>query len=166
MALIVEDGSIVAGANTYVSDATYVAYAASRGYTIGATEAEREIELFNGMDFIESHRDQFKGLKVSQGQDTQWPRYSVYLDGFQLDSNVIPIELKRAQMEASVLSRTTSLTPSGAIQNVQSESIGELSVSYYSGGSYQTVQMKNVDQFLDCLLNVGGPGGKMRAVRV
>lgn len=166
MTLIVEDGTIVANANSYVSDDDYTTYSSARGYTIGADATTREQEILKAMDYIESYRDQFKGLKVSADQPLQWPRYSVYLDGFQLDSNFIPTELKRAVMEAAILSRSTSLVPSGGVQNVQSESIGELSVSYYSGGSYQTVQMKNVDQFLDCLLNIGGPGGKMRAVRV
>ena len=41
MALIIEDGTIVTGANSFTTDAEFVAYAALRGLVIPATEAER-----------------------------------------------------------------------------------------------------------------------------
>lgn len=153
MALTVEDGTIVSGANSYVSDSDYTTYAAARGYTIGSDASAREIELIKAMDYLESYRDEFKGLKVSGSQPLQWPRYSVWLDTYQLDSNFIPQELKNAQMEAArLISSGIDLVPNGSIENIQSESIGELSVSYFSGGKWSVVQHKNIDQFLDCLL--------------
>lgn len=163
MALIVEDGTKVTGANSYVSDADYVAYAAARGVTIGADATTRKQELIKAMDFLESYRDEFKGTKLTRDQALQWPRYEVWIDSYAIDSDTIPDELKNAQMEAAILSITTSLSPSGSVQNVQSESIGNLSVSYYSGGSWQTVQHKNVDRFLGALIN---SGGKIRSLRV
>lgn len=163
MAITVENGTIVTNANSYVSDSDYTTYASQRGYTVGATEADREAELIKAMDYLESYRDGFKGLKVSGSQSLQWPRYGVWIDSYQIDSNLIPTELKRAQMEAAILSRSTSLVPSGSVENVQSESIGDLSISYYNGGTWKTVQHKNIDQFLDVLLNMNG---KLRSIRV
>lgn len=157
MTLIVEDGSIVPNANSFVSDAEYVEYASARGLTIGADAAARETELIRAMDYLEYYRDEYKGLKVERDQPLQWPRYSVWVDSFQLDSNVIPKEIKRAQMEAGVLIASgVSLTPSGNIENVQSQSIGDLSISYFSGGTYKTVQHKNIDQHLEILLQNQG----------
>jgi len=161
--LIVESGLIVSGANSYVSDAEYVAYASQRGLTIGADDATREQQLIKAMDLLESYRDKFKGSKVQRDQPLQWPRVSVFIDGYQTDSNTLPKELKRAQMELAALSVSVDLAPSGSIENVQSQSLGELSISYFSGGSYRSVQMDNVMQHLsELMVN----GGKVRSVRV
>ena len=156
MALIVETGSIVTNANSYVSDTDYTTYATARNKTVGSTEALREAELLKAMDYLESYRSKFKGAKVTRDQPLQWPRYDVFIDGYQIDSNAIPSELKNAQMELAILANSTDLVPSGSVENIQSQSIGSLSVSYFSGGTWKTVQHKNVDQFLDELLNHSG----------
>ena len=161
--LIVENGTIVEDANSYVSDAEYVAYASQRSYVIGTDADTRENELIKAMDYLEKYRDRFKGLKVSGSQSLQWPRYGVYLDSFQLDSNLIPRELKRSQMELAILSIDSDLAPSGNLQNVQSQSLGKLSVSYFSGGTYKSLQHNNVDQYLNCLLI---NNGNVMSVRV
>lgn len=163
MALTVEDGTIVANANSYVSDSDYTTYATARGYTVGSTTSEREQEILKAMDYIESHRDEFKGLKATGTQSLQWPRYNVWIDSYQIDSNSIPDELKNAVMEAAVLTRSTSLVPSGSFQNVQRQKLEGLEVEYFNGGSWNSVQHKNVDIFLDVLLN---RGGAFRSVRV
>ena len=165
MALIVEDGSIVAGANTYVSDADYTTYAAQRGKTVGATEAEREKELILAMDYIESHRAQFQGTKVSSTQPLQWPRSGVYIDGHLVDSDTIPQELKNAQIEAAILTRSMDLLVSENGQNVQSEKLGELQVSYFQQGSWQSVRTDTVDVWLDVLLSGSSNGFAFEVVR-
>tara|TARA_R110000772_G_scaffold9722_1_gene31773 strand:- start:5613 stop:6104 length:492 start_codon:yes stop_codon:yes gene_type:complete len=163
MPLIVENGTIVTGANTYVSDAEYVAYASARGLKIGAFGGAREIELFKAMDYLESHRDQFKGTKVSRDQLLQFPRVSVFIDGFQTDSNVIPDLLKKAQMELAYQAISINLSPSGSFQNVQSQSLGTMSVSFFNGGSYQGVQLKSVYVFLNELLSNANGNRVIRA---
>lgn len=164
MALVVEDGTIVTGANSYVSDADYTTYANERGKTVGSSAAVREQELILAMDYLESFRSEFKGNKVTRDQPLQFPRYDVWIDTYQVDSNSIPIELKKAQMELGVLIQSgVEITPSQTNQNVQSESLGELSVSYFSGGTYKTVQMRSVEQFLDVLLE---GNGKIRSIRI
>ena len=157
MALIVEDGSGVAGANSYVSDSDYTAYAAQRNLTVGADATERESELIRAMDYIEKHRGRFKGYKTSPHQALQWPRSGVYIDGNLISSNVIPQELKAAQMEAAVaVSADINLLPTGSYQNIQSQSIGDLSVSYFSGGSWSSLQLDSVKASLNELLVNGG----------
>jgi len=158
MALTKEDGTQVANSNTYVSDADYVAYAAARGKTIAATEILREVELIKAMDFIESHRRQFKGLKVAFDQSLQWPRFSVFIDGFDIGSDVIPQELQNAQMETAIAYNAFEVLNTGTNQNVQSESIGELSVSYFNGGSWETPQLETINVYLEVLLNTSSIG--------
>lgn len=165
MALTVEDGTMVSGANSYVSDAEYVAYAAARGKTIGSDEATREIELIKAMDFIESHRDKFKGIKRTQDQALQWPRYNVAIDGYTIENDVIPDELKNAQMEAGMYLNSAELLRTGSVQDVQREKLGQLEVSYFNGGSYEVVRADTVDVYLNPLLKKGGGGLNAVAVR-
>lgn len=158
MALIIEDGTQVTGSNTYVSDIEYVAYAAARGKTIAATAPLREIELIKAMDYIESHRRQFKGLKVAFDQSLQWPRFSVFIDGFDIGSDVIPDELQNAQMETAIAYNSFEVLSTKANQNVASEKLDTLEVSYFNGGSWQDVQLETVDVYLDILLNTSSIG--------
>lgn len=157
MALIVEDGSIVANANTYVSDQDYQNYANQRGLTIGSDSVAREAQLIRAMDYIEKHRAQFKGRKVSSTQSLQWPRNGVYIDNDPFAGDAIPTELKNAQIEAAVATANgVDLLPSQCKQNVSSESIGDLSVSYFYGGSWDDLQLDAVEAWLDPLLKNNG----------
>ena len=158
MTLIVEDGTQVANSNTYVSDIEYSAYAAARGKTIGSDSVAREIELIKAMDYIESHRRQFKGNKVAFDQSLQWPRYSVFIDGFSIDSDAIPQELKNAEMETAIAINSFEVLNSGANQNVKSEELGQMKVEYFNGGSWNDSQLETVAVYLDVLLDSSGIG--------
>jgi hypothetical protein len=158
MTLIIEDGTQVANANTYVSDAEYVAYAAARGKTIASTADNREIQLIKSMDYIEAFRSKFKGDKVAQTQSLQWPRYNVEIDGFYIDSDVIPQELKDAEMEAAIYINSSEILISGTTQNIQREKLDKLEIAYFSGGSYEVTRTDTVDAKLDILLKNGSNG--------
>lgn len=163
MALIVETGAGLANSNSYVTLAEYDAYAAARGYSIGGTDSHKEVELTKAMDYLESYRDKFKGVKLRQDQSLQWPRVGVILDGFSIGSNVIPTELKRAQMELAHLSATVNLMPSGEFQDVASQQLDTMAISFHQGGSYKMVQHKSVDALLYPLLKLAGG---LKAIRV
>lgn len=165
MTLVIEDGTGIANANSYVNDATYVAYAAARGRTIGSDATAREIELILAMDYIESKRAQLKGVKTDFEQALQWPRHSVWIDDFQISSTSIPDELKNAQMEAAISANTLDLVPSGTTQDIQSEQVDVLKVSYFQGGSWETVRLDNVDIFLNVLLTNAGGGINANVIR-
>lgn len=91
--IIVEDGSIVAGANSYVSVADLTAYVNNRGITFNG---DPEQLLHKAMDVISN--SMFVGIKKTAGQPLQWPRYEVFIDGYPFPSDAIPTELKNAQM--------------------------------------------------------------------
>jgi len=163
--LVIEDGSIVTGANSYVDDAEYVAYALARGKTIGSDATAREIELILAMDYIESFRDQFKGVKVQFDQPLQWPRSGVYIDGYIVDFDSIPQELKDAQMEAGIVGNSTNLLKSGTNQNIAKEKLGDMEIEYFNGGSWESVQTDNIDAKFNVLLSNSGFGINANAFR-
>ncbi len=166
MALVKEDGSIVAGANTYVIDAEYVAYAASKGLTVGVDAPTREIELLKAMDFIESHRSVFKGIKVSGEQALQWPRSAVWLDSFPVNADEIPVELQNAQMEAAVAG-SAGLDPlrTENTQNLQREKVDVIEVAYHNGGSWNHVRLDRVNVYLKPILRRSSLGISANVVR-
>jgi len=137
VAIIIEDGSGVATANSYNTDAEYVAYAAARGISIGATATAREIELISGGDYTEQFLTAFI-LKTTTSQALRYPQSSSYASGVLVASTEIPKELKRAQLEAAVskfkgdLDAASSASTTG---DVKSQQLDTLKVEYYQSAS-------------------------------
>jgi len=101
MALIIEDGTGKADAQSYVSESDLVIYAAARGVTLtSSTVSAREAILVQGVDYVESKS--FIGDKRTQAQSLQWPRYNVVIDDFTVDSDVIPQLLIDALCEVAI----------------------------------------------------------------
>jgi len=166
MTLIIEDGSQVPNANSYVTDAEYTAYAASRGLTVGVDALTREIELIKAMDFIESHRKTFKGIKVSGEQSLQWPRSAVWVDSFPINATEIPEELKSAQIEAGIaVSSSIDLLRNENNQNLKREKVDVIEVEYHNGGSWQNIRLDRVNVLLKALLRVGSFGISASVIR-
>ena len=152
MALIIEDGSQVVDANSYVTDAEYTAYATLKGLTVGATPPLREVELLRAMDYLQGLEQSFKGTRVSSSQSVSFPRYNVSLYGYLLASDKIPKELKNGQFEAAFYSVTGTLTPNESIKNVSKEKLGDLEVEYFKGGQSSRVIVKRANVYLQPLL--------------
>ena len=114
MALVVEDGSIVANANSYVSREALIAYAASRGVTLANTDAT-DVFAIKAMDYLAMFDNQWRGALVEPGVQTlAWPRKNVLLEGAwtDLSSTLIPSQLVRAQIELAIqVSKGIELVP-------------------------------------------------------
>lgn len=152
MTLIIEDGTIVANANSYVTDAEYVAYAAARGLTIGADATAREIELFLSMDYL--YNQDYQGNRAeSDTQELPFPRSGVYLYNRLLDSSTIPKELKYAQMEGGIAAKSQSLLVNSANSDVKKQDLRGLSVEYFEGGNNAKIRLDRVNNYLCALLN-------------
>ena len=158
MTIIVEDGSNVANANSYVSVSDLESFAALRGYTLPATTAEKEVLLIKGSDYTESFRAKYQGQKTYSDQSLQWPREPVIIDGYQIGSTSIPSDLKNAQMQAAI---EVSLS-GGDIQpntgkNIKKEKVDVIEVEYQDGGGalYAPTYPK-VDTYIDPLIKAGG----------
>jgi hypothetical protein len=157
VALIIEDGSIVANANSFVTAAEMVAYAALRGVTIPADTTTQEQQIILAMDYLIDREQGMKGTRVSELQELPYPRFNVRFNGYYITGAEIPKELKNAQIELAIQVGNSELLISKTTDNVQSVSLdGVISKSYFSGGSWSTVRTDKADAFLDVLLNNGG----------
>lgn len=167
MPLVIENGSLVANANSYVSVADARAYAEARASTLPEENADVEAALFVAMDYLESLRAEFQGYKVSPGvQALQWPRTGVQIDGWDFPIDAIPNELKFAQIQLAIESASgTDLMPTGDGREVIRKKVDVLETEWApgSGGAAQPVFIK-VRAFLAPLLQSGG-WGRMKVTR-
>ena len=123
MALIVEDGSIVPNANSYITAAQYISWADSRfgasRPTAPADETAAEPIILRGMDAFEGNS--FQGSIVSCDQELQWPRYNVRIDGCNIDSDAIPKEVPKSLYEYCYAQETGS----GALKTIDRKTTKE-----------------------------------------
>lgn len=151
--IVIEDGSGVAGANSYVTEAELLAYAVDRDVTLSGTPS---VLLIKAMDYLEQQN--FKGEKNSNTQPLVWPRYGVWIDGFAIDSDTIPQLLKDAQIEAAI-SIDGSNDPLADIgREVKKQKLEGLEIEYMDGARQKTSNAK-MDNKLRKLLKGGGSAG-------
>ncbi len=84
MAVIVEDGSGVAGANSYASEEQLQAWAGARGYTL---TGDLSVLLVRAFDYIEAREPRFVGYRTYGA--TSWPRTCVTLYGVPVAADAI-----------------------------------------------------------------------------
>ena len=133
MALVVEDGSIVAGANSYVSLADARAYAVERGLVLSADDTVLEPQLVVAMDYLESLRDKYQGSKtdIVTPQALQWPRMDVVIDGEDFSDSSIPVELVQAQCHLAIAqAEGVDLFPTETDKFITKEVTGPLQTVY------------------------------------
>jgi len=101
----VEDGTLVDGANSYVSLSDAETYAIDRGLweensTSGSDlEKTRQIALIRATDWLNSL--DWKGIPVND-REMAWPREGVFVHSKEMASNVVPSSVKTACIEACV----------------------------------------------------------------
>jgi hypothetical protein len=127
MAIVVEDGTLVSGANSYITLDEFQAWADARGIDYG-TDYTLSQQLFRATDYFESLR--FKGLKSDELQAMQWPRDQVLIDGYAVESFEIPKEVKIAIYELIKIEidGDSRLAPSD--REVLSEQIDSIKITY------------------------------------
>lgn len=150
MTIVVEDGSIVTNSNSYVSEAELTAYASARGITLVGDEEEL---LIKAMDYIESLS--FIGIKFTRDQSLQWPRVDVVIDGYYVDADTIPQELKNGQMAVALAIDEGNSPLSNVERKTIRERVGEIEVEY-SEGSSSTIISRSINAALSKLIAGGG----------
>jgi hypothetical protein len=139
MALTVEDGSIVTGADSYINLVDARAILTPLGQDLSANDATAEQQLRNAMNYIESFRSRFIGDKRSREQPLQWPRTSASLDGWLIPSDSIPLELQRSQVFAAYeISQDQDLQANDSGKKIASETLGPMSVSYFENSATES----------------------------
>ena len=148
--IIIEDGTVVPGANSYASEAELTTYAADRGVVLTAAT---DVLLIKAMDYIESLS--FIGSKGSEGQPLQWPRKDVYIDGFYAGSTTIPAALKTGQI-ATALAIDSENSPLANVERAtKREKVDVIEVEYMDNAAAQTI-VKSITAALRKLLVSGG----------
>lgn len=155
--IVVEDGTVVSGANSYVTEAELTAFIADRGKSLTGTTA---VLLIQAMDFIEAQN--FIGVKSEEDQPLQWPRDWVQIDGYYLDDGTIPKELKNAQL-ATALAIDEGNGPLEDIpRSVRREKVDVIEVEYMDNAASQVINRK-IQAALRKLLRAGGGFEVVRA---
>lgn len=137
MALVVEDGSVVAGANSYVTLAEFKAWADSRDITYNADDDVLEATILRAMDYIE--RLYFIGNKANENQPLQWPRTEALIDGYYADATEIPKEVKIAVYEATVVQEDGYSELEVQSRKTLRERVGDIEVEYAENSENRTI---------------------------
>ena len=101
MSIIVEDGTGLATATSYVTRADLIAYAAARGVTIADTAAS-DILMIKAVDYMETYESRYVGSRASATQALAWPRTGAVIRGFAVEGDDIPYLVQQAQMEIAM----------------------------------------------------------------
>lgn len=137
MAIVVETGAIVTGANSYVSRADAIAYAAGRGVTLADSTAT-DAMLIKAGAYLESFRSRFKGQLLERDQPLAWPRYNAVIEGFAWDTDEIPRHVINAQLAVllEINAGDDPFNPTPQQGQITQESVaGAVSVSYAAGNA-------------------------------
>ncbi|MEX2444499.1 MAG: DnaT-like ssDNA-binding protein [Alkalispirochaeta sp.] len=135
--MIVEDGTGLPNANTYISLTDADGYHAEVGNTewSAATEAEREAALVAATRWIDSrYRTRWIGTRGSRDQALAWPRWNaVDPDGYEIPG--VPQGVAHATAEAALLVVTGEelSAPQERGGRVRREKVGPIETEYASG---------------------------------
>jgi len=136
MALVIENGSIVAGANSYVTADDYRSWANSRGIDVEASSL-LEKSILRAMDYFEQL--DFIGNKANENQPLQWPRTEALIDGYYADATEIPVQVKTALYEAIKVEIDGFSELNNEDRRTIKEKIGDIEVQYASNSETKTV---------------------------
>lgn len=156
MALIVEDGTGLSEADSYISVAdadNYVSSMVGDAGWAGATEAEKERALRRATQYVDA-RYRYKNSKLSPDQALEWPRV-----GF-------PWPVKRvldATCELAVRALSGDLYSDVSPEdNIKSETVGPLTTVYQDAENGGQVRFAIVDDLLAPLV----ASGQMATIRL
>jgi hypothetical protein len=189
MALIVEDGTGLANADSYVSVAAFKAYADAHGSDYSAfTDLQIEQAARRASQFIDTYRGRFPGYRVHRrAQGLEWPRYGAYVElaesgtldhlpyrgtiydpGYDyVASTAVPVEIVNATCEAIIreLASPGSMQPDlergGRIQSLRA---GSVEVVYAANADANTTS-QIIEGILASLLTSGSGDGLFGTAR-
>lgn len=160
--IIVENGSIVANANSYVTVAEFQAYCADRNITISGTYGDESQLLILAMDYFE--QQPFRGIKYIETQPLQFPRSDLYIDGYLTDSDAIPKLVKEAQMVIAIAIMVGNDPISTVDRAVKREKVDVLEVEYMDNASFSVV-IRSIGNAMRKLVTSSSMGNNVRTIR-
>ena len=166
MSIVVEDGTGLATAESYISVADASTYFTARGNTTWdaiATDALREAYLRQATEYmISTYRRRWQGVRLDEDQALDWPRDGVVVDSWEVDNDSVPTIIERACAELALKASSAELQPD-LTQGVLSEQVGVIKVEY-DRNSPQATRFKAIEAMLAPFLKSGG-GASVGLVR-
>lgn len=170
MALTIEDGTGVAGADSWLDVAGITAYLAAHyttaqmaAWTAGSS-GDKEIWARQAAQFLSAtfgHR--FPGYRTNEDQGLPFPRTGAWdADGYAIEDDAIPQAILDAQCELALRAASGRLDAdvTTSLGNISSESKSisgiSKSVSYGPGGKPTEQEFPIVERILGYLIGVGG----------
>jgi hypothetical protein len=153
--IIVETGSNVSGANSYLSVADVIQYAKDRQYTF---QTSVSVLIIKAMDYIETLS--YKGSKLTRNQGLQWPRYNVIIDGYYVDPLIIPNDLKKGLAECIMAIDQGNDPMQNIPVQVLRQKVDSLEIEYQPGSPQYEINRK-IKNVMWKLLAGGGNSGNV-----
>ena len=169
MPLIVEDGTLPAGANSFASVADADAYHAARltaAWTDELAEVQKEAALIRASDWL-NRKGMWNGRKASRSQRMAWPRAGVSTQDGEIAPDEIPAEVVEACCElAGFFVEQDYLAPLDRGGDIASLSVDVISIAYNGTAPAETV-FPSLSGLLAGLgtVNTGKGGGIMEVGR-
>lgn len=171
MALVIETGSIVAGAESYADVAYCDTYHSNRGNAAWSAlvTADKEAALRKACAYLDGHyRPRWKGLRVNYvTQPLEWPRINVNIANTELNTlyaygynsfvpvDQIPQRIKDAQCELALRTLSGDLA-ADANGSVRREKLDVIETEYAPGKVPGEITYQAVDHLLSDYLKPTG----------
>lgn len=133
MTLVVEDGTGLANAESYVSVADATARHAAFGndaWAAAASDTVREQALRKATAYMtQAYRGRWSGLRKSLNQSLDWPRFGVLVDGYPIASDKVPADIAGACADLALRALAGDLNADQG-RAVVREKVGTLETEY------------------------------------
>ena len=168
MSLIVEDGTGVESANTYISLPDARTLAEQYGWVLPVDDNDANVALVNGYQYLNTLENGMCGVRSYEDQTGAFPREGCACGGFVIPSDGIKAEVKQAQVRAAVtFGAGTDVNPDSDGKNIASEEVtGAVKVSYFNNGKTGgSVVITEAVQFLERCYLTSANGISFKTVR-
>lgn len=134
--LIIEDGTIVANAQSFVTVTECRAFCDPRNLELPTEDADVEALLLEASDFLFSLENDFQGTRTdAAAQVLPFPRQFVALYSVEIDTDVIPQILKDAQCRLAFDAVEDDLLATGSGRVIKKEGVGPLQTEFSEDGA-------------------------------
>lgn len=159
--LILEDGSGVEFANTYILLADARTLAEQYGWSLPVDDDEANVSLVNGYNYLNTLESGMCGERSYEDQTGAFPREGCKCGGYTIPSDGIKAEVKQAQVRAAVtFGEGTDVNPDNDGKNISSEEVtGSVKVAYFNNGKAGgSLKITESIQFLERCYLTGANG--------
>ena len=172
MALVVEDGTGLANADSYQTLIDARASSSALGLILPLDDDEADIALRNGFRYVNGYEGSFSGERLTTTQSASWPRENAYRCYYRnqiaIADDEVPADIITAQMMAAVeYGKGTDISPvDDGLSIASNEVVGAVKQSYFDNGKTgSSIKITQAVEALNPLL-CNSRGLTMRTLRV